>query len=436
MGTEIESLTVRLQETESRLRNEVEKMKKKMSVTIAELEMSLDASNKANVQLQNSSKVQATKIMELTQIIDKTTIKYNEAMGQLDGSNKRLAGMDGELVSTKRSLTQLLNEKKMFESKLTELSTKITEITNININLTSVKSKLEKDLSLVQHNYEDMARELKLADDRANKAANDAQHFEGLLREESVKVQKLDNVKKALETEVKNMTVRIEEIETTAISSSKRTIQKMEMRIVELEEFLSKEKAMHVEMTTHLHKKERSVKELLLQSEEDRKNILILQESLDKLNEKIKMYKRQLEEQEQISNSNIMRVKKFQRELESAEARANEAESSLNSFRSQQRVFAAAAESRREATSNEVEQNVVIRKNIVNVAQSSANTQESRVVSTSQTQNASSSSALESSASASRSYRAGSTYSRAGSMARTSMARQSSMGRASSMLRY
>ena len=220
---------------------------------------------------------------------------------------------------------------------------------------------LLQDLSLVQHNYEDMARELKLADDRANKAANDAQHFEGLLREESVKVQKLDNVKKALETEVKNMTIRIEEIETTAISSSKRTIQKMEMRIVELEEFLSKEKAMHVETTTALHKKERSVKELLLQSEEDRKNILILQESLERLNEKIKMYKRQLEEQEAISNSNIMRVKKFQRELESSEARANEAESSLNSFRSQQRVFAAAAESRREAATNEVEQNVVIR---------------------------------------------------------------------------
>merc|ERR1712203_304021 len=441
---EIESLTDRLQETESRLRNEVEKMKKKMSVTIAELEMSLDASNKANNQLQNSSKAQATKIMELTQIIDKTTIKYNEVMGQLDGSNKRLAAVDGEFANSKRSLTQLLNEKKMFESKLTELSTKITEITNINVNLSSVKTKLEKDLSLVQHNYEDMARELKLADDRANKAANDAQHFEGLLREESVKVQKLDNVKKALETEVKNMTIRIEEIETTAISSSKRTIQKMEMRIVELEEFLSKEKAMHVETTTHLHKKERSVKELLLQSEEDRKNILILQESLERLNEKIKMYKRQLEEQEAISNSNIMRVKKFQRELESSEARANEAESSLNSFRSQQRVFAAAAESRREAATNEVEQNVVIRKNIVNVAQSSANTQESRIVSTSQTQNASSSSALESSSAASRSYRAGSTaigsYSRAGSMAgsmaRTSMARQSSMGRATSMLRY
>merc|ERR1711994_506773 len=433
---EIESLTVRLQETESRLRNEVEKMKKKMSVTIAELEMSLDASNKANVQLQNSSKAQATKIIELTQIIDKTTLKYNEVMGQLDGANKRLVATDGEFANTKRSLTQLLNEKKMFESKLTELSTKITEITNINVNLTSVKTKLEKDLSPVQHNYEDMARELKLADDRANKAANDAQHFEGLLREESVKVQKLDNVKKALETEVKNMTIRIEEIETTAISSSKRTIQKMQMRIVELEVLLQKEKTMHVETTSTLHKKERSVKELLLQSEEDRKNILILQESLERLNEKIKMYKRQLEEQEAISNSNIMRVKKFQRELESSEARANEAESSLNSFRSQQRVFAAAAESRKGDMQCDPCEDVVIRKNIVNVAQSSANTQESRIVSTSQTQN--SSSALESSSAlqtSSRNYRAGSTYSRAGSMARSSMAR-TSVGRAGSTLRY
>merc|ERR1711981_1412788 len=145
LTVEIESLTVRLSETEARLRNEVEKIKKKMSVTIAELEMSLDASNKANVQLQNSSKAQVTKIMELTSVLDKTNVKFNDAVGQLDGTSKRLVVSDGELTNAKRSLTQILNEKKMFESKLTELSTKITEITNINVNLTSVKTKLEKD---------------------------------------------------------------------------------------------------------------------------------------------------------------------------------------------------------------------------------------------------------------------------------------------------
>merc|ERR1712121_72862 len=146
--------------------------------------------------------------------------------------------------------------------------------------------------------------------------------------------------------------------------------------------YLEKEKKMHVETTSILHKKERSVKELLLQSEEDRKNIIILQESLDKLNEKIKMYKRQLEEQESISNSNIMRVKKFQRELESSEARAEEAESCLNAFRSQQRVFAAAAESRSREV-QEVEREVVVKKNVVNVNSSSANVSRTAIQSSS-----------------------------------------------------
>lgn len=36
-------------------------MKKKMAVTITELEMSLDAANKGNVQLQNTCKTQQTR---------------------------------------------------------------------------------------------------------------------------------------------------------------------------------------------------------------------------------------------------------------------------------------------------------------------------------------------------------------------------------------
>merc|ERR1711944_225262 len=249
---------------------------------------------------------------------------------------------------------------------------KLTELGGLNSTLSAANAKFQKDLVAVKAEYTDIARELKLADERANKASHDAQHFEGLLREEQAKYVKAENVKKALEQEVRSLTIRMEEIETNTVATSRRTIKKMEERIEELEIFLANEKKSHVETTTVLHKKESSVKALLLQSEEDRKNILILQESLEKLNEKIKMYKRQLEEQEQISNSNLMRVKKFQRELEAAESRAEEAESSLNSFRSQQRVFAAAAESRKCDVQCDPCEDVVIRKNIVNVAQSSA----------------------------------------------------------------
>merc|ERR1719373_291297 len=216
---------------------------------------------------------------------------------------------------------------------------------------------------------------------------------------------KIDQAKKSLENEVRSLSVRIEEIETNSVATSKRTIQKMEVRIEELEVMINNEKKSHAATMTELHTKTRSIKELILQSEEDRKNIIILQDSLDKLNEKIKMYKRQLEEQESISNSNIMRVKKFQRELESAENRAEEAESTLNQFRSRERVFASAS-ARSEKSTDIQETEVVVKKTINKVNIGSSSVEES------------SSSAL-----ASRDVRAGSvagavSYSRAGSVAR------------------
>merc|ERR1712128_24298 len=154
----------------------------------------------------------------------------------------------------------------------------------------------------------------------------------------------------------------------------------MEVRIEELEIMINNEKKSHSVTMTELHTKTRSIKELILQSEEDRKNIIILQDSLDKLNEKIKMYKRQLEEQESISNSNIMRVKKFQRELESAENRAEEAESTLNQFRSRERVVAAAS-SRSEKSSDVQETEVVVKKTInrVNVSGGASSSSSSSV---------------------------------------------------------
>eukprot|EP00095_Tigriopus_kingsejongensis_P008176 snap_masked-scaffold405_size181423-processed-gene-0.12 protein:Tk08176 transcript:snap_masked-scaffold405_size181423-processed-gene-0.12-mRNA-1 annotation:"paramyosin " len=465
MMTEIESLTIRLHEAESRLKNEVEKMKQKMVVTINELEMSLDASNKNNIQLQNTVKIQQTKIMELTSIYEEAHKRLSSTEERYNSVVQNIQIMEKEITVLRSELNVAVNDKRGSDSKIQELSVRITDITNINNQLTQVKMKLEKELTGVSGDYDDIARELKVADDRANKAGHDAQHYESLFRTEQTKVVQLDQARKALETEVRTMTIRMEEIETTALSSNRVTIKKMETRIEELEIMLEREKKMHLETVTSLHKKERSIKELLLQSDEDRKNIIILQESLEKLNEKIKMYKRQLDEQESISNSNIMRVKKFQRELESAENRAVEAESSLNAFRSRQRVYAS-ADVRRENVSDEVEREVIVKKvihnvNVSNVSDMASSGQSSGALTYSASSSGANASRDYRGGSAKRDYRAGSTmgeykssssamgeyrssgaatsssYSRAGSMARaSSMARGTSMARAGSILRY
>lgn len=71
----------------------------------------------------------------------------------------------------------------------------------------------------------------------------------------------------------------------------------MEARIRDLELELEEEKRRHAETIKILRKKERTVKEVLIQCEEDQKNVILLQETLEKANAKINLYKRQLTEQ-------------------------------------------------------------------------------------------------------------------------------------------
>jgi len=68
-----------------------------------------------------------------------------------------------------------------------------------------------------------------------------------------------------------------------------------QIRDLELE--IDEEKRRHAESIKILRKKERSLKELVIQSEEEHSQVQLLQEALEKVNQKVNIYKRQLQEQ-------------------------------------------------------------------------------------------------------------------------------------------
>ena len=65
-----------------------------MSITITELEMSLDASNKSNAQLQNTCKVQNEKIMQLASAYEDVNRKLGASVQQYEVTIKKLTELD------------------------------------------------------------------------------------------------------------------------------------------------------------------------------------------------------------------------------------------------------------------------------------------------------------------------------------------------------
>merc|ERR1711970_1681047 len=339
MAQEVDSLNARVVEAETRLKSEVTKIKKKMQITITELEMHIDTVNKSNIDLQKINKKITIQLQELQAHYDDLQLQLQQTLDQYGVAQRRLQQLLAENEEFRANLEASNRGRRNAELQLEDSMARIKDLTTINANICATKSKLEQEISVIAGDYDEVTKELRLADERLLKCTTEIKRITESYHEEQERCIKLESIKKSLEVEIKNVTVRLENVEANALVSTKRMVSKLESRVCDLEGSLDEERSRHQETIKILKKKERNVKELVMQCEEDHKNIQILQETLDKTYEKVNMYRRQIGEQESISQTNLTRVRRFQRELESAEERAENAESNLTMIRSKHRTF-------------------------------------------------------------------------------------------------
>merc|ERR1719370_1317933 len=133
----------------------------------------------------------------------------------------------------------------------------------------------------MQADMDDAITELKNTEEKAKKAASDAANLAAELQG------------------------RLDEAEAAALKGGKRIIAKLETRVRELGTELDAEQRRHQETAKNLRKTDRRLKELAFQAEEDRKNMERMQDLVEKLQAKIKTYKRQVEEAEEIAAMNL-----------------------------------------------------------------------------------------------------------------------------------
>merc|ERR1712203_341166 len=121
--------------------------------------------------------------------------------------------------------------------------------------------------------------------------------------------------KKLLEAQVKDAQSRLDESEQSALKGGKKAIAKMETRIRELESELDAENRRLGDAQKNMRKSERHIKELSYSIDEDKKNQERMQGLIDQLQGKIKSYKKQIEEAEEIAALNLAKYRQVQSNL-------------------------------------------------------------------------------------------------------------------------
>ncbi|XP_063624506.1 myosin heavy chain, muscle isoform X12 [Cydia splendana] len=329
-------------EAEAKGKAEALRMKKKLEADINELEIALDHANKANAEAQKNIKRYQAQIKDLQTALEEEQRARDDAREQLGISERRANALQNELEESRTLLEQADRARRQAEQELGDAHEQLNELSAQSASLSAAKRKLESELQTLHSDLDELLNEAKNSEEKAKKAMVDAARLADELRAEQEHAQTQEKLRKALEQQIKELQVRLDEAEANALKGGKKAIQKLEQRVRELENELDGEQRRHADAQKNLRKSERRIKELTFQAEEDRKNHERMQDLVDKLQQKIKTYKRQIEEAEEIAALNLAKFRKAQQELEEAEERADLAEQAISKFRGKGRAGSAA----------------------------------------------------------------------------------------------
>ncbi|XP_019770161.2 myosin heavy chain, muscle isoform X6 [Dendroctonus ponderosae] len=329
-------------EAEAKGKAEALRMKKKLEADINELEIALDHANKANAEAQKTIKRYQQQLKDTQQALEEEQRARDEAREQLGISERRANALQNELEESRTLLEQSDRARRQAEQELGDAHEQLNDLAAQNASMSAAKRKLETELQTLHSDLDELLNEAKNSEEKAKKAMVDAARLADELRAEQDHAQTQEKLRKALETQIKDLQVRLDEAEANALKGGKKAIAKLEQRVRELENELDGEQRRHADAQKNLRKSERRIKELSFQAEEDRKNHERMQDLVDKLQQKIKTYKRQIEEAEEIAALNLAKFRKAQQELEEAEERADLAEQAIAKFRAKGRAGSSA----------------------------------------------------------------------------------------------
>merc|ERR1711970_1283534 len=257
----------------------------------------------------------------------------NEVLEQFGLTDRKANALSGELEESKALLEAAIRGQRQVEQELIDTREQVSDMNANNVNLANDKRKLENDIHQMQADLDNMLASCKNSEEKAKKAMVDAGRLADELRSEQDHAASQEKAARTTEVSLSEMQKKAEEASFVMARGAAQIPAKLETRAHDIEIELNRTIQQTDEVHKNITKGERRVKELLFQQEENKKNQDRITDLVDKLQQKIKSYKKQIEEAEEIAAINLSKYRKAQQDYEEAEERSKICEANLTKYR-------------------------------------------------------------------------------------------------------
>merc|ERR1712219_46952 len=290
--------------------------------------------NKANIEGQKAIKRYQGSLRETIQSYEDETRSRQQITEAVGIAERKANALHGEVEESRALLDSADRAKRQIDADLADARNAINEMSVINSKAMHEKRNVESMIHTLQAEIDDMLGQAKNSEEKSKRAMVDAARLADELRSEQDHANAEGRGKRALDTQLGELENRLADAEAAAMKGGKAAMSKLEMKIRELEVELGGVQSRTQENYKAFQRAERRIKELQFQQDEDKKNQDHMSDLAQKLQAKIKTYKQQIEEAEEIAALNLAKFRKAQQELEETEERSKMAEAAVSAFSS------------------------------------------------------------------------------------------------------
>ncbi|KAJ8790148.1 hypothetical protein J1605_021497 [Eschrichtius robustus] len=293
-------------DAEIQSRNVALRLKKKMERDLSEMEIQLGHSNRQVAETQKHLCSVQSQLKDSQLHLDDALRSSEDLKEQLALVEHRNGLLLEEPEERKVALARTERTRKLAEHELLEASDRVQLLHPHNTCLINTKKKLEADIAQCQAEVEKSIQESKNAEEKAKKAVTDVRSIlsyqrccleirKGLLRRPfgTCKRGGWPTDASCELNQAAMMTEELTEKEQDTSAHLERMKKNLEPTVQELDSGLEAEQKGAAEAPKGTHRYERKVEEMTYQAEEDRRNILRLQDLVGKLQAKVKASRKQ-----------------------------------------------------------------------------------------------------------------------------------------------
>merc|ERR1712238_26685 len=226
------------QEIDRKISEKVEEFdntRKNHSRAMDSLQASLDAENRANSEAHKSIKRFQGQLRDVEGLFEDESRQLHEIAEKAGLADRRGQALQAELEESRALLDSADRGKKQADMELVEARGSVNDMTTINSKAASDKRRMDSAVHTLHAEIDDMLSQAKSSEEKAKRAMVDAARLADELRAEQDHTTTQAKAKRALETQITELEMRLGEANEIASKGGRTAMAKLESRIRELE---------------------------------------------------------------------------------------------------------------------------------------------------------------------------------------------------------